>query len=263
MTTASLNGVALSTIPEVELLRVRRPLLTPRHRAVEVPGRAGSIIFPDEPGDRILTLDFQISASSFAARRSAVEAFAGWLYVGDVSRLIIDDQTDRFEDAILDASVDPGEWLMSTGPFSVPFRCGPYALALAASTQALSATTNPDSDSFTVPDSVEARPVIELTPAGGNVTGFTLTVNGFSLSWTGTLASGSTLTISSLSETITTGVSTDVNLTGAYNPANVVMSDASGFFPLLTPGSNSWSLSWTGTATSVALDVEWRERFTS
>lgn len=260
MTSASLNGVALSTISEVELLRPRRPFPSPRHRSIEVPGRAGSLIFTDEPGDRIITLDLHLLAATPAARRTAVAELVDWAFVGAVSALIIDDQPDRYEDAILDGSVDPDEWL-SSAKISLPFRCGAYALAIATSTESLSATTNPDSDTFVIADGVDARPVIEITPTGGTVTAFTLTVNGFALSWEGTLLAGETLTVSSLSETITEGVSTDVNLTGAYNAADVRMTDASGFFPLLTPGSNAWSFSWTGTATSVALELEWRERF--
>lgn len=261
MTTASLNGIALSTITGVELLRVVRPFPTPRHRPVDVPGRAGSIIFPEEPGDRIVTLELHLLSADYATRRAAVRELAAWAVVGDVSALVVDDEPDRYEDAILEDSATPDEWL-EAATIVLPFRCGPYALALASSTEALSATTNPDSASFTVPDNVEARPVIELTPAGGTLTSFALTVNGFVLNWTGgPITAGSTITVSSLAETITLGVSTDTELTGAYNPAQVAMEDASGFFPLLTPGSNDWILSWTGTATSVALDVEWRERF--
>jgi predicted phage tail component-like protein len=260
MTTASLDGVALSTIPEVELLRVRRPFPTPRHRSVAIPGRAGSIIFPEEPGDRTVILDVHVAADSFGDRRSAVEALIGWCYLGRVAELIVDDQSDRYEEAILDGVVDPDEWLLS-GRAAIPFRCGAYALATATTTEGLVAATNPDSDSFSVPDNVDARPIIEITPSGGDVTAFVLTVNGFALNWEGTLLSGETLTVSTLSETITEGVSTDVNLTGAYDPDGVRMTDAFGFFPLLIPGSNAWSFSWTGTATSVALDLEWRERF--
>lgn len=260
MTTASLNGVALATIPEVELLRPRRPFTTPRHRLIEVPGRAGAILFPDEPGDRIVTLELHIAAASLAAREAAVEALAEWCYVGTRSQLIIDDKPDRYEDAILDGSVDPDEWLVTAKPV-IPFRCGPYAYAIATSTEALTATTNPDSDTFTVPDNVAARPVIELTPAGGNLTAFTLTVNGDPISWSGTLAAGNTLTISSLAEVVTLGASIDTELTGAYDANAVDLADVAGTFPELVPGSNTWSLSWTGTATSVAIDIEWRERF--
>jgi predicted phage tail component-like protein len=260
MTSASLNGVALSTISEVELLRPRRPFPVPRHKAVEIPGRAGSIIFPEELGDRIVTLDLHLLAATPTARRTAVEELMNWATVGAVSALIIDDQPDRYEEAIIDGSTDPNEW-WSAANVSLPFRCGAYVLALSTSTENLVAGSNPDSDTFSITDNVDARPVIEITPTGGTVTGFTLTVNGFALSWEGTLIAGDTLTVNSISETITAGVSIDVNVTGAYDPSAVRMSDASGFFPLLTPGSNAWSFSWTGTATSVALDLEWRERF--
>lgn len=262
MSTASLNGIDLATaVPSAELLRVRRPFTVPRHRTVEVPGRAGSLIFPDEPGDRIVTLELHIATTSAAARRAAVENLMGWSHMGAVSRLIVDDQPTRFEDAIVDASVDPAEWLTHTGVIPLPFRCGAYSLALTPSTQTLSAGANPTAGTFAVPDNVDARPVIEITPAGGGLTSFTLTVNGFALTWARTTPVTGAITVNSLGEVVTLGISTDVNLTGAYNPASVSMTDVSGFFPLLTNGTNDWSLAWTGTATSVALDVEWRERY--
>lgn len=259
-TTASLNGVALATISEVELLRPIRPFPATRHKAVEIPGRAGSIIFPEELGDRVISLELHVLGADYDARRAAIRELAGWAFVGTVSRLIIDDEPDRYEDAILESAGDPDEWLKSAS-IILPFRCGPYALALSTSTEALVASTNPDSDTFTAPDVVEALPEIILTANGGTILSFTLTVNGFALSWTGTVASGASLTISSISETVLQGVSTDTELTGAFNASSVRMGDASGFFPVLVPGSNSWSIEWTGTATSVDVDVEWRERF--
>lgn len=260
MTTASLNGVALSTIDGVELLRVRRPFPTPRHKVVEIPGRAGSVIFPEEPGDRIVTLELHLLADDYAARRSAVEELAGWAYVGAVSGLVIDDQADRYEEAILDAVVDPDEWLHAA-TIVLPFRCSAYALGVTLSTETLTANPPTDSGDFTIPDSAEVRPVIQITANGGTLNSFTLLLNGYSLSWVGAVSSGGTVTVNTISETITAGASTDVNLTGAYNTGDVRMTDASGFFPLLVPGLNEWGFSYSGTATSVTIEIEWRERF--
>lgn len=263
MTTATLNGVNLATaVPEAEVVRVRRPFTVPRHTAVDVPGRAGSIIFPDEPGDRIVTVDVHIAAASLAARRTAVDNLIAWCYVGAVSALAFGDQADRYEEAILDASADPDEWLRTAGVITLPFRCGAYALANTTTTEALTAATNPDADTFSVSDNIDARPVITLSGVGGGIDSFVLTVNGSALSATFSTELDD-ITINTLGEVVLVGVSTDTELTGAYNAASVRMADVSGYFPLLTPGVNSWSLEWTGSATSVDIDIEWRERFHS
>lgn len=75
------------------------------------------------------------------------------------------------------------------------------------------------------------------------------------------IASGDTLTISSISDTVTVGINDDVDLTGTFDVAALDISDVAGTFPLLLEGLNTWALVWTGTATAVTLDITWRERF--
>lgn len=261
-TDVTLNGTALSSaVPEAIVTKVVRPLVGKRrHSTVEIPGRAGSWRFDEEPGDRIITLEIDLQGASFEARRAAVRALAYWADPGTTTQLVIDDEPDRYHDALLDNDPDPDEWLRA-GEATLRFLVGPYSAASVLSTESASATTNPDTDSFSIPDGITAEPVVEITPAGGTLTSWTLTVNGYALTWTGTLGAGETITISSISDTVTLGANDDVNLTGTFDEEDLDMTDVSGEFPLLLEGSTDWSFEWTGTATSVSIDFTWRERF--
>lgn len=258
---ATLNTLDLSdVVPQAVIVSVRRGLVGKRrHSSIDIPGRAGSWTFDEQPGDRAVELEIDLQGVSFEDRREAVRELAYWADVGTTSRLILSDEPDRFHDALLDDAPNPEEWLLRGG-CSLRFLVGPYALMLAVSTEAITANSNPDSGSFAVADRVTAEPVIEITPAGGGLTGFTLTVNGYGLTWAGVLGSGATLTISSISDTVTVGANDDVDLTGTFDVADLDMADVSGEFPLILEGTNTWAITWTGAATSVAVDFTWRER---
>ena len=264
MTTIRYNSAELATdVPDALVLQVLRPLVGNRRNVfVDVPGRAGSWIFPEQPGDRTLTVFVDITSATFAERRAAVRALAYWADIGATGALIVDDEPDRYHEAILDAGVDVSEWLTYTDPFSIPFRVGPYALAVLPSTESIAiAGASPESGSFIAPDTVEALPVIEITPTNGTITGFTFTLGTSSLDFAETILDDQTVTISSISDVVTRGASTDVDLTGAFNPAAVAMASISGEFPRITEGTNTWSLVWTGTATAITVLITWRERF--
>lgn len=260
-TDLTLNGVALSAaVPTALVLRVERELVgRRRYSDVEVPGRAGSWRFDEEPGNRALRVWIDIQAESFEARRDAVRELAYWADVGTTAALIVSDEPDRYHEAILADGADVEEWLVRA---EIPLRfvVGPYSLASTVSTESLTANTNPDSGTFAIPDTVTAEPVVEITPAGGAMTSFVLIVNGYTLTWEGDVASGETLTISSISDTVTLGPNDDVNLTGAFDTADLDMADVAGEFPLLLEGTQQWSISWTGAATSLGIVFTWRER---
>ncbi len=263
MTTASLNGVQLEdSVPEALVLQVLRPLAgTRRHVAVDAPGRAGSWIFPEEPGDRIIAIMVDLQADGFDTRRAAVRNLAEWADVGTMTRLVIDDEPDRYHDAILDDAPEISEWLTYAEPIRLAFRCNPYALALVPTVETFTASGSPDSGTFTATDDLDAFPVVEITPTDGTIATLTWTLNGDAISFAETIADDATVTISSISDTVTEGESGDVELSGAFNPAAVAMSTVSGSFGRIVGGSNSWALEWTGTATQVSVSITWRERF--
>lgn len=264
MTTASLNGIELATAaPDALVLSIARDLVGGRRNAfVEIPGRAGSWPIREEPGDRFVRISVDLLSDTFAERRATVRDLADWAETpsGPV-RLIADDEPDRFHAVTLEGFSEMNEWL-THGAGELSYRAGPYALALDLSTELHSVTTpSPKSGSFTAPDKIVAEPVIEITPTGGTLTALTVTLNDDSISWAGLVNSGDTLTVSSISATITLGANTDVNLTGAYNAANVDLADASGTFGLVVPGSNTYEYAWTGTATGLTISITWRRRY--
>lgn len=263
-TDLTLNGVALSAaVPTAAVLAVRRPLLAGRrHQLAAVPGRAGAWRFDEEPADRVIEVDVDIQAASFAARRAAVTALAGWLDVGTTADLVIDDEPDRYHDALAE---DPGNELerLLNAAATIRLLVGPYAKAITISTSSLAATgSSPATGTIVHTDAIYAEPVIELTPNDGTLTGFTLTIGPYSLTWAGdAVASGETITVSSITDTVTRGPNDDVNLTGAIDTGDIDMLDVSGEWPLLLVGSNPWSLEWAGTATDITIDLTWRERY--
>ena len=264
-TDLSLDAVDLSTaVPEAVVVQVTRPLVGKRRDVfADVPGKAGSWHYPEEPGDRMISAKIHLLADSFAERRDAVNRLAAWCDLGRRAQLIVDDEPDRYHDAILDNEPDPNEWLTAADDITLRFRATPYALAVTPSTETLAISgAGTDSGSFVIDDEVYGEPVIEVTPTDGTLTGFTITIGSDSLSYGGpTVLSGDTVTISSISDTVTAGLSTDTMLTGAYIAASLTMGQITGTFPLLTPGTNAWEFSWTGTATAVTVEISWRRRF--
>lgn len=261
-TDVTLNGVALSTaVPDAIVTRVERQLVGKRrHTDVEIPGRAGAWRFDEEPGNREIEISIHIGSTSFADRRSACRALADWSDPGTTTQLIVADEPDRYHEAILERSPTPEEWLVDVEDIPLRFVVGPYALAVTPSTETVNVGASPDSGTFTIPDEVIAEPVIEITPAGGALTSFTLTINGNTLTWSGSILSGETLTISSLSDTVTVGPNNDVYLIGAFDLEDLDMADVDGTFPLLVSGETAWSIEYAGGATSLVLEFTWRER---
>jgi predicted phage tail component-like protein len=260
---ATLNGVTLSSaVPEALILRPTRPLVgRRRHVTEDVPGRAGSYIFTEEPGDRIITLELDMQAASFEDRRAACRALADWADVGTQAPLILDDEPDRYLEVILDDDPAPDEWLVAATITLRFLASPPYALASELSTETDSLSGSPDGDSFTIPDEVSAEPIIEITPTNGTITAFTLELNGEALSWSGLIPDDNTLTINAIADVITTGPNGDTMLTGAFDVDLVSMADISGDFPILLEGSNTDTLTWTGTATAVTVAFTWRRRY--
>jgi predicted phage tail component-like protein len=258
----TLGGTALgSACPEFRVRDINRGLLGERRdEYVQVPGRPGSWLYTEEPGDRVIVIEGIMRADGTAARRSAMRSLARWAQTDGTAQMIFGDEPDRFYAVTLADAPDVNE-VLRYGEVELEFRADPYPLSTSLSTETIAVSGSPDSGTFAVSDDIGAYPVIEITPTNGTITSFTLTVNGFQLAWSGTLLEDETLTISSVSFTVTAGQNGDTMLTGAFDPNLLEMSDVIGEFPELVPGTNDWSLSWVGTATTVTVEVTWRERF--
>jgi predicted phage tail component-like protein len=260
-TVVTFAGVSSTTIPELLITRVRRPLRGEiRDDVVQVPGREGFWLFEEEPGQRMITLSMSILGDDYESRREAVIATADWLDQTGLQRLIVDDEPDRFHLAKLRVAPDPDEWL-DHASFEVDLIAEPYSSAIAISEENL-ALDDDDPETFTAPDKVTGIPVIEVTPRGGGLDGFELDLNAEVIEYGATIAENATITISTISFTVTLGANEDITLDGFFNPANLSMATVSGDFPVIVPGSNSISVEFGSgsTATSVDVDIYWRRR---
>lgn len=262
-TTFTFDGVSSATIPELLVMRVRRPLVaTRRDEYVEVPGREGFWLFPEKAGSRIITLELDLLAASFAERRAAVIALADLLdSAPELAKLIVDDEPDRFHRCRLASAPDPEEWL-THGAFAVELMAEPYAQAITPSTEVWTATSAV-AHNFTPPDKVYGIPEIEITANAGTVTSLVLNVNGdvltYALGGTG-LTAGQSLTISTLGYVVTRGLSGDADLDGTFDPDDLDMATVSGDFGYIAVGANTITATRTGTALTLGVTVRWRER---
>lgn len=259
----TLNSItSTSGVSALRVRRVDRDLLGARRDVrVSMPGRDGSWVFTEEPGNRRIIVHGWLAAESIAAKRSAIHDLADWVdtATGEVA-LSVDDESDRFYWVTLD------DWDVDTSQryaqVEIEFVGSAYGQANSLSTQTINVSgSSPQSGSFAISDEVSAFPVVEITPTNGTVTSFTLTTNSIALSWSGLIPDDNTLTISSVSDTVTTGQNGDVNLTGAYDPTDLDMANVTGQFPILESGTNTWNLVWAGTATAITLVYTWRRRY--
>lgn len=255
------DSVASSGISELTINRTARQMMgATRDVGVTVPGRGGSWWFTEERGNRTIEVEMTVAAPA-SSRHAAVVEVADWLDVRGQAKLIFDDEPDRYHLAVLAEPPLPDEW-RQTGRFRVGWIADPYSYAVSTTSQSVTADGSPDSGSISVDTSAAVWPVVTLTPLDGTLTGFTLTTNGEQLTWTGSaIASGSSITINSISAVVTLGANLDTELTGVYSEVALTMEDVLGQFPTLVDGTNTWSLSWTGTATKVRVTYLYRRRY--
>lgn len=263
-TTFTFDGVSSTTIPELLVTRVRRPLVASRRDDfVEIPGREGFWLFAEKAGARILTLELHLLADSFEARRAAVIELADLLdSPAELGELIVDDEPDRFHRCRLASAPDPEEWL-TAGTFSVELLAEPYSYAIDPSEESFALVASGAAQGFTPPDRVYGIPEIEVTANGGTVTGLTVNLNGEVLVYAAPsagLGSGDVLTISTLAYVVTEGASSDPDLDGTFDPDLLDMAGVSGDFGYVLPGLNAITITRTGTATSLSYVIRWRQR---
>lgn len=257
------NEVSSTTIPEFVVEKVTRGLLG-KHRGsfVDIPGRAGSWYFPDQRGRRKITMECYILASSFpTGRRDAVTRVADWLDVGDQARLIIGDDPTVYYNAVLLGDSDVNEW-RQLGRFPLEFSVEPYSYDLNATSVLYEAVGNEDdwTDTFSILSAT--YPIIEITNrTGGTVTGITFTLNEATLSIVTPLADDATVTINSIGMAVLQGANDDTNLTGVYEPSDMLMSGVQGTFPILMPGNNSFYIAADPVGGTFDVRVTYRNRY--
>lgn len=119
------NGVHCSTFGLKA--KVTRPLLPGNSDTyTDVPGRAGSILYPGKPKDRYIPVEFGFMPGSRAEFRSRVWEISAWLYTEERKILICDDEPDKYYIGKIEDQIDL-EQAYLLGQFSIVFRCEPFA----------------------------------------------------------------------------------------------------------------------------------------
>lgn len=255
------NGLPSTVVPGLVIGQVRRSLIgKPRGTRLEIPGRPGFHHFSQPPGSRKLVAECFIEGSSFQNRRDAFEDLADWLDVEFEAPLIVSDTPGIFYRAVIEDSGDSDEW-REFGTFELVWEVQPYSFDNSTTVE----TWDSGIDTLHEWESglkAMVYPIIEVRPTNGTLTSFTLETNGSPLNFVGNVVSGATVTINSLAAVVLSGVNTDIELTGAYDPTALIMSGISGTFPELIPGENSVRfLRLGGTATNISIKVTYRKTY--
>lgn len=257
------NAISSTTIPGIVFTNPNRQLLGEFRGSLQlIPGRRGSWFFPEVRGRRTISVPgYILREGDFDARRATMETLADWLDIDIQGRLIFSDDPTVYYEAVVGDCGNTDEW-RDLGTFELQWMVNPFAWDLTLTNLILSATATYNT-TFDPAIKTPLYPIIEVKPTDGTLTEFGLTINGQSIHWLGgSLAMNSTLTIDSLSAVVTTGVNTDVELTGAYNPASVTMSGVTGQFPYLLPGVNTFNFTkTTGTATAITIKIIYRKAY--
>lgn len=249
-----------TAVPELVVQTTDRELVGEvRDEYVDVPGYAGSILFPEADGDRELDMDCTIVAADNTARRAAVRALAKWARKSSRRQLIINTEPDRYWEAKL-ASSDQVTERATRGRFTLSWRTGPFALSIATSEQTSASATSGTPVAVDVSGSdVEVEPVIELTATSASPSGFTITIGGTTLTYGTAVSPGKELTVSCVTQTVVDGLYADEEFaTGAFDGASLDMADVSGAFGVLG-GDGGSNIVVTGIDATVR--VVFRERY--
>lgn len=258
-------GVSSVTIPELVCGKATRTLLgESRGTYVSIPGRPGSWHFAEQPGRRKISLEcfVEAAAGSFpAGRRDAVTAVADWLDVAGDNYLILGDEPGIFYKASLITPPEVEEW-REVGQFTLEFMVDPYSYDANTTTYAWSAV---DDVAISVDFglAVFSYPVFQITPTNGtSLTGFTLRDNDRTLTYNTAVLTGNTVTINATAMAVLAGTNTDVNVTGAYDPVDLLMTGVTGSFPLLYPGINELEIiTLGGDVTTYDISILYRKRY--
>ena len=265
MTTVTWNSVSSATIPELTIGKITRQLVG-EHRGsfVSIPGRPGSHYFPEERGRRRITIECFIMAadSAFpAGRRDAVTDVADWVDINAECPLIISDAPGVYYNAVLAETPDVDEW-RELGMFELVFDADPYAYDSTGSSHLFNMTSGvPQTYDFGL--MAQTWPILEITPTNGaTTTGFTIEIAGQSFTYEAIVAVDDTVNINGLAMAVLAGSSNDVNITGAYDPIDLLMSGVTGIFPILLPGDNDIEItSLGGDSTTFDVNVIYRKRY--
>lgn len=237
----------------LRVFEVVRDILPPtRDYEVEIPGRHGVWDFGADFGKRMIEVDCGFIARDDAELQEKVRAAAEWLNpLKGLRPLIIDDEPDRYWLARY-AGQARLETILGFGRVTLPFVCpDPHAYALVDD---VFTATGPGSYQFNRKGTATSYPKIEIEGmSGGGSDKITITLNGKTLNYSGTLATGETLVFDS--DTITAYKTTTNGQVSVINDIDSID------FPVAVPGANNLTVSTSGGATVNKITVTCRSRW--
>lgn len=242
----SFNGVDSSSFKLV-CKSVKRPLLpAAKVKRVELAGSSGAYDFDGlEYSLRTVTMKIQYIGTSYEELRSRARSIAAWLSVGTWSRLIINDESDKYYLAKVTGEVDL-EGLWESGSADVVFDCQPFAYSVTESTYNFNATGAMTYEF----QNGGTREIDYRSPQGskfkitavGTLTTLSLALNGETLNFTE--AVNGTLVIDNFAMTATVG---------GVNKFDKLTGDIDTFLSII-PGTNSLVIGGSGLNLAVTIE---------
>lgn len=128
------NGIHHTTISGLNFIASRRPLLPEtKDTYIDVPGRSGSILIPDNSlHDIYVEVDFTLVRKNSTQLLDAAQNIAAWLLTTNRARLIFDDYPTKYYNAKVDSAVTMEQLLEfeEIAEFTIRFRCEPLMKAV-------------------------------------------------------------------------------------------------------------------------------------
>jgi len=236
------------------LLRSRFALLpATRDRFLIVAGRHGHWDLGFEYDGPVIELEVAVQAASEAELRSRARDIAAWLDPAKGERpLILDTEPDKYYKARYAGAVVVEPVAAGLGRATLPFRASdPFAYAV---DDDVCIYTGPGSYQFVRKGTAPSYPRFEIQGSSPGSGGYTITLNGKSIRYTGPLAAGETLVIDA--DTVTAYI---LKPDGLQRSAIDKLDTLD--MPVAQPGTNSLSLTVGGAATISQVTVTCRSRW--
>lgn len=224
---------------------VKRPLLPAvKIKRVELPGSSGVYDFPDHEYEmRQVTMKIQYIGTSYEELRTRARNIAAWLCKSAWTKLIINDEPDKYYLAKVTDEIDL-DTLWESGSADIVFDCQPFAYGVTE----VDLTTTATAEKNYVIANAGTRVINYRSPQGskflisvtGSFTTLSLSLNGKTINYTEAVASGTV---------IFDNIEMEATLGGA-NKFDKLTGDVDSFLDLL-PGNNTLNINGTGLNVSV------------
>lgn len=252
------NGIRSDEL-NIKVLRFHNPALPTFEDHYEyVPGRHGSLVFPQTFGTREIEIDCLLLHESRKNRAQAIRTLSR-LFSLQEGRLVVSDEPDVYYIGKLASSfsLDVHRTLSS---FTLVFRCQPFRYAI----NARELTFDMDSNNvqyISNDGTAETYPSLVIQAVFGEIQNPKITINDKYLLYNGVLTPNSAIEINTESFLATKSMERDIATTGAYDTAeNNILSMIDGEFGALFPGGNTFAYS-SANGQRARIRLVWQERY--